>query len=80
MHFSGRKNMFSLTTHPGTFIIEVEAEMFLSKSCTISEYCGGNREMATDDPTADVVVDISSDWSASTELLLPETQAKTVKK
>ena len=36
----------ALLTHPGTFIIDVEAEMFRSKSGTISEYCGGNLEMA----------------------------------
>jgi len=33
-------------TYPGTFIIDVEAEMFRSKSGTISEYCGGNLEIA----------------------------------
>ena len=38
--------MKNLKIYPGTFIMDVVAEMFLSKSETISEYCGGNLEMA----------------------------------
>ena len=41
--------------------MEVEAEMFRSKSWTISEYCGGNREIGCADPTTEVGVDISKD-------------------
>jgi hypothetical protein len=43
---SSKKNIFFKTmSYPGTFIMDVEAEMFRSKSGTISEYCGGNLEI-----------------------------------
>ena len=55
--------------------MEVVAEMFRSKSETISEYCGGNREIATppwEVPPVEVATDISIDWSAKPDVLLPE--------